>query len=164
MVANDQQLLARWSGSITDPALSPMEFYDIVEHKITESGIHGISFSTFTRREGGCFSPFRIYLRIRLDEFFFDICAFVSGRSFVVSYWLHIDCFGIVDLLAEIPGIGFLIENTSRPATYYSIDFVEHFQREVHKAILQVVDELSEISGGERLPPEARPPIWEQLW
>lgn len=82
----------------------------------------------------------------------------------MVSYWLHIDRYGIIDLLAEIPGIGFLIENAARPATYYTVDSLEHYQREVHEAILHVVDELADTGGGAALLPEERQPIWERIW
>ena len=164
MAANEQQLLARWSGSIRDAPCSPMEFYRTVEQEIMAGGFSGIRFSHFTRREGGLFSPLRVYLRIRYERLYFDLCAFISGRSFVVSYWLHVDRFGIIDLFGEIPGVGFLLENTLRPSTYYAIDTVEHFQHEVHRAVLSVVDELSQIDGAANLPPEARQPIWEQIW
>ncbi|MBK8464956.1 MAG: hypothetical protein IPL32_03920 [Chloracidobacterium sp.] len=164
MAASEQELLARWSGSIRDAACSPLEFYDLVEQEILESGLAGVNFSQFTRREGGLFSPLRIYFRIRYDRLYFDLCAFVSGHSFVVSYWLHVERFGMVDLLEEIPGVGFLIETTLRPATYYSIDVIEHFQHEVHNAVMHVIDELSENDGAASLPPEARQPIWEQIW
>lgn len=164
MAAGEQQLLARWSGSIRGAACSPLEFYNLVEQEISESGLIGINFSQYTRREGGLLSPRRIYLRVRYERLYFDLCAFLSGRSFVVSYWLHVERFGIADLLEEIPGVEFLIETALRPATYFSIDVLEHFQHEVHNAVLRVIDELSGNDDADSLPPEARQPVWEEIW
>lgn len=159
----ETQLLARWSGSIRDTTCSPLEFYGRLEEEILASGLASIKFSQFRRREGGIFSPLRIYFRIQCERLYFDLCAFIFGRSLVVSYWLHVERYGVVDLLEEIPGVGFLIESTIRPATYYSVDVIEHFQHEVHGAVMHVIDELS-VNDGARLPPDARQPIWEQIW
>lgn len=157
-------ILARWQTAQENVACSPLEFYEMVENSLTESELPSISFSQTTRNEGGWFSPRRIYLRIRYQKLYFDVSAFVVGSSLIISWWLHEDASGVTDLLAEIPGLSFLIEKTTRTATYYKVDYVEYFERTVHAAILRVIDELSEENGLSFLPDEARVPVWEEIW
>lgn len=165
MAQTDGKLLARWSGKLDGAAVSPLEFYQMVEAEISESELPDISFSYIWRREGSSFfSPKRIYLRIRHKRLFFDVGAFLAGNSLVVSWWLHEDFPGIADLFAEIPVIGFFIERTTKAATYYSVDRIEFFQKSVHEAVLKVVDQLSEEINAAILPVEEREPVWKEIW
>lgn len=160
----DGNILARWQTTLGIVACSPLEFFNRVEATLIESELPDLKISRINRSEGGWFSPRRIYLRIRYQKLYFDISSFVAGNSLIVGWWLHEDLPGVVDLWAEIPGLGFLIEKTTHAATYYTVDFIEHFERTVHNAILQVVDELAEENESAFLPDEARKPIWEELW
>ena len=131
---------------------------------MAECELPDLKISRITRNEGGWFSPRRIYLRIRYRRLYFDISAFVVGSSLIVGRWLHEDLSGVSALFMEIPGLGFFLEKTTRAATYYSVDFIEYFQRAVHDSVLQVVDELSEENGFAFLLEENRQPIWEEIW
>lgn len=164
MPAGVGNILARWQTSLENVACSPLEFYELVESSLIESEFPNLQFSQITRKEGGWFSPQRIYLRIRCRRLFFDVSAFVTGNSLIVGWWLHVDALGVADLLAEIPGFDFLMQKTSRAATYYRVDFIEYYQRTVHASILRVVDELSEETGLDNLRDGARQPIWEEIW
>jgi hypothetical protein len=157
-------ILTRWQTSLKNVACSPLEFYELVERSLIESELPNLSFSQITRNEGGWFSPRRVYLRIRYQKLYFDVSAFVGGNALIVGWWLHEDAPGVADLLAELPGFGFLAEKTSRAATYYKVDFIEYFQRAVHASILQVIDRLSEENGLAYLPDKARIPVWEEIW
>jgi hypothetical protein len=157
-------ILARWQTSLNSSTCTPLEFYDRVQRLLTNRELPEIKFSYVTRNEGGWFSPRRVYLRIRCERLYFDVYAFVAGTSLVVGWWLHLDEPGVADLLAEIPGFGFLIEKTARAVTYYQVDFIEFIERAIHDSILRIVDELSEEAGLESLPQEARAPIWEEIW
>lgn len=156
-------ILARWAGKLSCAAVSPLEFYELVEAAIVEIELPGISFSRITRREGGWFSPERIYLRVRYKRLFFDICAFIAGNALVISWWLEQDSPGITDLLAEIPFIRFFIERTSGAATYYSVDSVEFVQRSIHEAILSVIDMMSKENNLTFLSHDEREPAWEEI-
>ena len=164
MPNSEENILARWQTSIENTVCSPLEFYDRVENSLMECELSNLQFSYITRNEGGWFSPHRIYLRIRYRKLYFDISAFMVGTALICGWWLHEDFPGVSDLLAEIPVFGFLFDKTIRAATYYTVDFIEYFQRTVHDSILQVVDELSEEIGLEQMTDEAREPIWEELW
>lgn len=135
-----------------------------MQNLVAEKELPDVSFSQIVRREGGWFSPRRRYLRIRYRKLFFDVSAFVVGSSLILSWWLQEDSPGIGDLLSEIPGFGLVLEKTTRAATYYTVDFIEFFQRAIHDSILRAVDELSEENGFGILPDEARQPVWEEIW
>lgn len=157
-------ILARWQTSLENIACSPLEFYELVECFLIASELPNLTFSQITRNEGGWFSPRRVYLRIRYQKLYFDVSAFVAGNALIASWWLHEDAPDVTDLLAEIPGFGFLMEKTRRAATYYKVDFIEYFQRTVHASVLQTVDKLSEENGLAYLPDKARVPVWEEIW
>ncbi len=163
-MATNEQILARWQARLNGADCSPLEFFELVEASVIEKELPGISFSQIIRREGGIFSPRRIYLRIGCKKLFFDISAFVVGRCLIVGWWLHRTSPGVGDLLSEIPAVGFLLNKTTWAATYYTVDFIEHFQHTIHEAVLQVADNLSEESGFTPLPDEARQPVWEEIW
>lgn len=164
MAIKDGQILARWQARLNGVACSSLEFFEIVQASVIAKELPNISFSYVTRREGGWLSPKRVYLRIRYRHLFFDVSAFVVGGSLVVGWWLHEDSHGVADLLAEIPGFGFVLEKTIRAATYYTVDFIDFFQRTIHESILRAIDELSEENGLGILPNEARQPVWEEIW
>ena len=157
-------ILARWQTALENAACSPLEFFGRVENAIMEQEIPNLSFSQITRRQGNLFSPRRIYLRIRHQKLYFDVSAFVVGRSLIVGWWLHETQPGVAELLAELPGFGAFMERIIGPATYYSVDYIEYFQRAVHDSVLRVVDELSEENGFAVLPEADRQPIWEEIW
>ena len=123
---------------------SPLEFYELVQLEISSRELEGVGSSFITRRENGLFSPQRTYLRIRQGKLYFDICAFLIGNSFISSYWLHRNAPDAIDLLAELPVLNFLLKHTVLANTYYTVDYVEHFQRSIHESILNVIDGLSE--------------------
>ncbi len=162
MVATHEgEILARWQASLDGITCSPLEFFDLVKASVEEKELPDISFSCVVRNEGGWFSPRRVYFRIRCHGMFFDVSAFVTGNSLVAGWWLHRDPPGVGDLLAEIPGLGLVLERTSRAATYYAVDLIEHFQRSVHESVLAVVDKLSEGRAAASLAEAEKQPIWE---
>lgn len=165
MQKTDGNIVARWQATLENAECSPLEFYERVENSLTECELRNLRFSRITRSEGGWFSPGRTYLRIRFcRRLFFDVSAFIVGNAFIVSWWLHEDAPSVADLLAEIPGVGFLLEKTTRAATYYTVDYIEFTERAVHASILRVIDELSEENKLVPLSDEARIPVWEEIW
>lgn len=164
MAASHGQILARWQAKLIGVDCSPMEFFEMVENAVIERELPDVSFSLVMRREGGWFSPRRMYLRIRCRKLYFDVSAFVVGNSLIVGWWLHQALPGVADLFAELPGIGFILRKTTRAATYYAVDFIEYFQRAVHDSILRLIDDLTKENEAAFLPDEARQPVWEELW
>jgi hypothetical protein len=163
MAHREDEILARWQARLDGVVCSPLEFFSLVRDFVEATDLSGISFSNVVKREGGWFSSKRVYLRIRYHRIFFDVSAFVAGSSLVVGWWLHRDLPGVGDLLAEIPGLRFVLERTSRAATYYTVDIIEHFQRSVHESVLAIVDKLSEGKSAAFLNEAEKQPVWE-IW
>lgn len=164
MPGTNENILARWQTILGNVACTPLGFYEMVENSLMGRELPNLQFSRVTRNEGGLFSPRRLYLRIRYQRLYFDVSAFVAGDSLIVGWWLHLNASGVMDLLAEIPIFSFLMEKTTRAATYYTVDYIEYFERTVHASVLRVVDELSEENGIAFLPDEARVPKREEIW
>jgi len=136
--------ISRWTGQILPTRVSPLDFYERIRILLLETNFPGMEFARVTRRERGWLSAKRTYLRIRYNTLFFDICAFPLGGRLMVSWWLHCDPPGIVDLFTEIPVVGFLLKGTIKAATYMGVDRNAAFQHSVDQAIRQVVNELIE--------------------
>lgn len=165
MPTNDTTLiLARWRAQLHDVGCSPLDFLDLVQTSVEETLFPGIEFSNVLRREGSFFSLDRVYLRIRHDRLYFDVSAFVAGRTLSVSYWLHEDPPGLRDLFSEIPGLGAVLTHVLDRPTYYRVDAIETVQHLIHGAILSVCDRLAEETRNPVLPDEERQPVWEAIW
>jgi len=163
MPKTNGSILARWQTTLEKVGCSPLEFYDRVKNSLLECELPNLLVSQITRNEGGWFSPRRVYLRIRCQRLYFDVSSFVVGNSLIAGWWLHLDSPGVGELLTELPVLGFLMEKTSRAATYYSVDYIEYAQHAVHDSILRVVDELRAENDLTCLPGEARAPVWEEI-
>ena len=66
--------------------------------------------------------------------------------------------------LLAVPILGFLWERFFLPATYYRIDTALMFQEAVHRAVLEVVDRLTEAQGLRRLTDLERKPILRDFY
>lgn len=136
------KLLSQWQQVIGNPGVTPLEFYQLVVDAITRRALLDILISTAARREGGVFSPRRVYLRVRRGKLIFDISAAPFGNSIAVSWWLFEATPGLIDLLWEIPVLGSVLYGLVRPATFYAVDTASAFQHAVHDSVLQAIDAL----------------------
>lgn len=164
MPTDNFPILARWRAQLQDAACSPLDFLDLVQTAVEETLFPGFDFTYVVRREGSFLSADRVYLRIRHDSMYFDVSAFIAGRTLSVSYWLHEDPPGITDLFSEIPGIGAVLTHVLDRATYYRVDAIETMQHVVHDAILSVCDQLAEEARNPILPANERQATWEAIW
>lgn len=136
-------LISYWSTSVQQVQLKPSSFYQALEEEIRSRDLSGITISRAFWRQRGWFSPRREYLRVQLKELVFDICAFPYGNSFTVSWWLGAVERRVSNLFFEIPLLSELLERIVSPATFYEVDSQVAFQRQVHSAVLFVIDEFS---------------------
>lgn len=137
---------------------SPNEFFDAVEQAVQEKQLEKAKHSRINWKEGGLLSAKREYLRIRRQEYAFDVCGAPFGNGFFVSWWLGEVPSGLLAFLISIPLIGPLIERSARPQTYYRIDTASMFQSLVHSAVLQVIDGMTNNQGVRALPETERKP------
>lgn len=157
------QLLAHWDTTL-ELQVSPLSIYDAIEEVIISHALPNITMSRVEHREGGMFSAWREYLRVRRKNLIFDICAAPYGSGLIISWWLGLAAPGIFDLFAELPIVGSLIESWQHPATYYAIDTTSYFQRTIHNSILEVVDSLTENNRLQPLDATTRAPILHEYY
>ncbi len=62
-----------------------------------------------------------------------------------------------------MPILGPFYERFFRPETYYKIDTAMMFQKAVHNAVLEVVDQLTSAKGARSLSELDRKPVMRQL-
>ena len=80
--------IAHWSARIEGLQESPVDFYANVQTAVTNKMIPEATFERIEYREGGAFSGFRLYLRIRRYREVFDVCAAPFGTGCFFSWWL----------------------------------------------------------------------------
>lgn len=152
-------VIGHWSQLLSGFSTTPKQFYDSVEDKIFRRGIPKAKNSRVDWREGGFFTVKREYLRIRRNEFVFDICGAPFGNDFFVSWWLGEVPSGFRAFLSGLPLIGWLFGKFVRPVTYYRIDTALMFQSAIHRAVQDVIDEWTEERGLRALTELERKPI-----
>jgi len=147
--------LSHWHVLIEGLQAAPKEFYTSVEAAIAKRLIPGASLSRLDWPEGGILSAKREYLRVSRKPYLFDICGAPFGTGFFVSWWLN-ESFGC---LAALPGL----ERFFRRSTYYRVDTALMFQEAVSKAVVDVVDGMTEAKGLRMLSELERKPILRDL-
>lgn len=66
--------------------------------------------------------------------------------------------------LVALPGIGWLYAWLFKPATYYRIDTTLMFQKAVHNAVLEAIDEMTTAKGLRALSESERKPIMREFF
>ncbi len=151
-------IISHWNTMIQGLEHSPLSFFEAVEEAVQSKNVEGTKYSRIDWKEGGVFSAKREYLRIRRQNYVFDICGAPFGNGFFVSSWLGEAPSGCMALLMMIPVLGFWVEKLFRPLTYYKIDTASMFQSLVHNAVLEVVDDITKANGLKALAPADRVP------
>lgn len=67
-------------------------------------------------------------------------------------------------IVRALPVIGWLYERLFKPATYYRIDTMLMFQKAVHNAVLEVIDEMTTAKGLRALGESDRKPIMREFY
>ncbi|MEM6819885.1 MAG: hypothetical protein AAF578_13965 [Pseudomonadota bacterium] len=151
-------IFSHWSTMIEGLNASPKEFFAAVEAAVKDKQLDKAKHSRINWKEGGMLSAKREYLRIKRQEYAFDVCGAPFGNGFFVSWWLGEVPSGFLGLLIDVPVLGPLIERFVKPQTYYKIDTANMFQSLVHGAVLQVIDDMTETQGVRALPQTERKP------
>ena len=88
MAAAPDTALAHWSTLVEGLQHPTLEFYASVEAAVARRMIPDATFERVEYREGGAFSGFRQYLRVRRHREVFDVCAAPFGNGCFFSWWL----------------------------------------------------------------------------
>lgn len=136
------KILSRWETTLHEVAVSPRAVYQAVLERLSRMNLLEVQCSVVERPQGGWGSPRRLYLRIRRKQLFFDLCVFPLGRDLQVSWWLCQQPPGLLELWAEIPGLGTLLRRWVAPNTWYEIDCITHFQHTIPLLVQAVLEDL----------------------
>jgi len=161
--ASPASVISHWYHLCEGLQASPKEFYTSVEQAVQRRQIPNVQMSRVNWREGGLFSAKREYLRVRRNEYVFDICGAPFGNGFFFSWWLG-ELEGCLASLVSIPFVGLFFLWLVRPATYYKIDTALMFQESVRQAVNEVIDQMTTAKGIRALSELERKPILREFY
>lgn len=81
-------IFAHWSKLIENFQVTPSQFYDLLVKAIKQRNIPDTTIESVLWSEGGVFTAKREYLRVRRNEYTYDICGAPFGTGFFISSWL----------------------------------------------------------------------------
>lgn len=142
---------AHWHYLFDKVQYSAQEFYALTEAAIASREITGVTMSRVTLSEGNLLSAGREYLRVKGNEYIFDICASPFGNGFFVSWWLG-EAEGC-NLLQRIPLFGRFFRVTK---TYYRLDIETMFKESIHTSVQEAVEQLATAKGFRTLTAEEK--------
>lgn len=163
------EILCRWHHLFPGLNLTPKDFYEELQRRISEHAFPEVRIGTVEFSERGLMSAKRLYLRVVRGDLVFDICGSPFGtKVFFVSYWLGrtqlSGCTGLfLAMLTMIPLIGVVIERAFRPMTYYERDSALMFEEAIHGILIAYVDELAGTQGIVPLSEGERTPFMKRL-
>jgi hypothetical protein len=153
------EVFSNWYYSVQGLAITPSEFYSRLEENLTARRIPKCQITMYQWREGGWFSGSRIYLRVRRQKLLFDICGAPFGSTFFFAWWLSVRRNILVELLLRIPFGWLLCRPFLRDPSFYEIDTATVYQDTVHGAVLEIVEDLTKVSGVRPMTEAERKPI-----
>lgn len=136
----------------------PADFYQRLGVALENRKLPNAKYGQVELAQGGVFAGRRLYFRARRKEYTFDICGAPFGNGFFVSWWLS-EPQGCLALLSELPVIGVIFALFRSRVTYYKIDTQLMFQESVHRAVLDVLDEITTAQGVRAMSEDDRKPI-----
>ncbi|MCG3165573.1 MAG: hypothetical protein POELPBGB_01341 [Bacteroidia bacterium] len=154
-----KNLHSNWAQLLAGMKHSSMGFYDLVEKELTSKKVPDIRIIAVHLKEGGLFSPTRLYMRIVWKEYVYDVCAAPFAEGMFVSWWLYTKP-TILERIMDyaLPFIGRPLYHRLFPVTFYSIDTASMFMTYVQGAVLNVVDSIVKEQGLRALSETERTP------
>lgn len=154
---------SHWSQLLSGFKFSTRQFYDLVRKEMESHEITDLSFEEVLLKIGSIFSSERLYLRVRWQEYRYDMCFAPFGDGCFVSWWLIYETSDTEVLLSKIPFIGEWLRHAFYRPTYYKIDTASMFMTFSHHSVLVVVDEITK-NIGIRLTELERKPILNDIF
>ena len=150
-----KELTARWYYYFDNFQFSPKDFYAIVEEHIKKRKVPKANLSRVKFYQDLGFWNKREYLRVKNQDYIFDICASPYGGGFFVSYWVGYPTSAFINFLLQIPILGAVVYAFTVKRTYYQLDLATMFQETIRKSIASAINEIAEEKG-------FRPPTAEE--
>ena len=148
---------SHWSQLLPNFKFSTLEFYELVKKELSSHEIENLKFEEASITTGSIVSSKRLYLRIRWQDYFYDLCFAPFGDGCFVSWWLMYETSPNEEFFTKLPFIGGWIGRAFFRKTYYKIDTASMFMTYSHHSVLAVIDEITK-SSGIRLSEDQRKP------
>lgn len=150
-------LHSHWSFLIPGFKFSTKEFYQLLRNEMQSHDINYLTFQEVALKTGNVFSTERLYLRVKWNEYYYDVCFAPFGDGCFVSWWLINETSPVETFLSNIPMVGGFLAHAFFRKTYYKIDTASMFMTYSHNSVLAVIDGLTKntairISDFERKP------------
>ena len=154
---------SNWAQLLPGFKFSTQEFYELVQSEMKSHEVRGISCEKVSLKTGNVFSSERLYLRVKWDEYYYDLCFAPFGDGCFVSWWLIFQTSAEEEYLTRIPFIGGWIGRAFFRKTYYKIDSASMFMTYAQHSVLAVIDEITK-GTGIRLSELERKPILNNIF
>lgn len=141
-------IVSQWSVYMDGLKFSSQNFYAFLKEAINEKGYPDVKFgSTRYREKRGPFSAQREYLRIERKGYYFDVCGFPFGESFVYSH-RSFERFSLLHrIILQIPVMGKRIVLFLRKKTFQQEDEQAVFLSAVHSMIVELAKDQIKTNG-----------------
>lgn len=156
--------LYHWCRLVEHLYESPQCFYQSFEEALHRRELPGLKLTRIERFESGIFSAKREIIKISRRDHIFEMYAAQFGAGFYVAYRVRMGPPFIWRLLLILPGVGTIIFKTFHPLTHYRFDTALIFQKSVHSAVLEVLEERIRRQGLRRLQGAERSPIFSEFF
>ena len=163
MTDSKEDYHSNWATLLSNFKFSTKEFYERVKFEMSNHEIEDLNFEEVKLKIGNIFSSERLYLRIKWDEYYYDLCFAPFGDGCFVSWWLIFKTPGDEDFFTKIPFIGEWIRRAFYRKTFYKIDTASVFMTYAHNSVLKVIDEITKDTGI-RLSEAERKPILRNIF
>lgn len=157
------ELHSHWAQLLSGFKFSTREFYKLLKEEMQNHDIHDVSFEEVSLKTGSIFSSERLYLRVKWQDFRYDLCFAPFGDGCFVSWWLIYETSEIEVIISKIPFIGSWLRYAFYRPTYYKIDTASMFMTYSQKAVLSVIDVITKDTGI-RLSEFERKPILRDIF
>lgn len=154
-----EDLHSHWAQLLSGFKFSTKEFHKLLKDEMLKHELQDLSFEDVYLKTGSVFSSERLYLRIKWQDYRYDLCFAPFGDGCFVSWWLIFETSEIEVLLAKIPFIGEWLRHAFYRPTYYKIDTASMFMTYSQHSVLSVIDEITKASGIRLTETERRPTI-----
>lgn len=134
---------SNWASLLPCFKFSTKEFYRLVQTEMKSHEINKLSFEEVSLKTGSVFSSERLYLRVKWQEYHYDLCFAPFGDGCFVSWWLIFETSSEEEIFTKIPFVGEWIRRAFFRKTYYKIDTASMFMTYAHHSVLAVVDEIT---------------------
>jgi len=154
-----EELHSHWAQLLSGFKFSTQEFYKLLEKEMQSHEVTELSFEEVSLKTGSIFSSERLYLRVKWQDFRYDLCFAPFGDGCFVSWWLIFETSEFELIISKIPFIGGWLRYAFFRPTYYKIDTASMFMTYSQQSVLSVIDEITKASGIRLTEAERRPTI-----